>query len=269
MPVESVQRSTDHSSPSHTTLMGVPFACITEEQAVDWICDRAKHARGAFIVTANLDHLRRCSMDDAYRALVDHADLVVADGMPLIWASRLQGPPVLPERVAGSSMTIALCRQAAHHGLSVFLLGGDEGVAERAAAKLKEQHPTIRIAGHHCPPFGFEHDEGEMDRIRATISDAKADIILVALGSPKQEKLIRDIREISPHSCWIGVGISLSFITGDVARAPLWIQKAGLEWIHRLVQEPRRLFRRYVIQGIPWGIRLLACSAKARTGNKR
>ncbi len=254
---------------AQTELFGIVFDCVTEAQAVDWVCDHAADKRGGFIVTANLDHLRRCCVDDSYRQLVEEADLVVADGMPLIWASRLQGPPLLPERVAGSSMTIALCAQAAAKGLSVYLLGGDEGVAAQAAATLLEQHPSIRIAGTHCPPFGFERDEDQLSTIRSQLREARPDLVLVALGSPKQEKLIRSIREVCPQACWIGVGISLSFITGDVVRAPLWVQRAGLEWMHRLIQEPRRLFRRYVIQGIPWGLRLLAHSAKVRLGKKR
>lgn len=250
-------------------LLGIEFACITEKQSIDWICERAKEGSGAFVVTANLDHLRRCCVDPDYRALVENADLVVADGMPLIWASQIKGAPILPERVAGSSMTIGLCEQAAARGLSVYLLGGDEGVASRAAEQLKKKHPDIQIAGHHCPPFGFENNEAEMDIIRGKLSTASPSIVLVALGSPKQEKLIRQIRDICPGSCWIGVGISLSFITGDVVRAPLWVQKAGIEWLHRLIQEPRRLFKRYVIQGIPWGIRLLAHAAAARLRSKK
>ena len=261
---ESELETPAHSAFGLTSLLGVEFACLTETQAVEWVCDRASSGVGAFVVTANLDHLRRCCVDPEYRTLVEESDLVVADGMPLIWASRVQGAPLLPERVAGSSMTIALCAQAASRGLSVYLLGGDEGVAEEAAATLIDKHPDIRIAGFHCPPFGFEKDESEMELIRSKLAEAKPDLILVALGSPKQEKLIRAIRGTCPEACWMGVGISLSFITGDVVRAPKWVQRAGLEWLHRLIQEPRRLFKRYIVQGIPWGLRLLAHAARKR-----
>ncbi len=250
-------------------LFGVQFACVTESQSVDWVCDRAASGQGAFIVTANLDHLRRCRVDPGYRELVDDADLVVADGMPLIWASKVQGPPLLPERVAGSSMTISLCERASARGLSIYLLGGDEGVAERASEVLKKRYPGIQIAGYYCPPFGFEKNAQHMDTIRDSLTAASPDIVFVALGSPKQEKLIREIRSVCPNACWIGVGISLSFITGDVARAPEWVQKAGIEWLHRLIQEPKRLFRRYIIQGIPWGIRLMGHSVKARMKKSR
>lgn len=261
---ESELRAPAQASFEQTSLFGVDFACLTETQAIEWVCDRASSGTGAFVVTANLDHLRRCCVDPEYRTLVEESDLVVADGMPLIWASRVQGAPLLPERVAGSSMTIALCAQAASRGLSVYLLGGDEGVAEEAAATLIDKHPDIRIAGFHCPPFGFEKDESEMELIRSKLAEAKPDLILVALGSPKQEKLIRAIRGTCPEACWMGVGISLSFITGDVVRAPKWVQRAGLEWLHRLIQEPRRLFKRYIVQGIPWGLRLLAHAARKR-----
>ncbi|MAO19906.1 MAG: glycosyltransferase [Phycisphaerae bacterium] len=251
------------------SLFGVRFACITESQSVDWICDRAESAHGAFIVTANLDHLRRCCVDPSYRAIVEDANLVVADGMPLIWASKIQGAPLLPERVAGSSMTISLCEIAASRGLSIYLLGGDEGVAERAAGVLRERYPKIQVAGYHCPPFGFEKSKEQIDVIRDGLASTSPDIVLVALGSPKQEKLIHEMRSVCPKACWIGVGISLSFITGDVVRAPEWVQKAGIEWLHRLIQEPKRLFRRYVIQGIPWGLRLMAHSTKARMKKTR
>lgn len=241
-----------------THLFAVGIDCVTQTQSVEWICRRAGEGRGGFVVTVNLDHLRRCKKDASYARLVGGADLVVADGMPLIWASRVQGAPLLPERVAGSSMMVELCARAADRGLSIFLLGGDAGVADRAADVLRDRHPEIRIAGTYCPPFGFENDPAETARIESALTDSNPAIVLVALGSPKQERLIERMRSTLPHACWMGVGISLSFITGDVTRAPRWVQRLGLEWVHRLVQEPRRLFQRYIIHGIPWGIRLLA-----------
>lgn len=215
-------------------------------------------------MTANLDHLRRCRRDSSYACIVAGADLVVADGMPLVWASRIRGRPYLPERVAGSSMTLGLCEEAVRYRASVFLLGGDPGVAERAAATLVARYPGLCIAGHYCPPFGFESDAALMEELRNEVAAAEPDIVLVALGSPKQERLIEQLREVFPAICWMGVGISLSFVTGDVARAPLWMQRTGLEWFHRLVQEPRRLFARYVIHGVPWFFVLLLNAALQR-----
>lgn len=255
-------------SRARTELLGVGLDCVTESEAIDWVCDRAGTS-GGFVVTANLDHLRRCRIDQEYAGLVEQADLVVADGMPLIWASRVRGEPRLPERVAGSTMCLGLCASAAARGLSVFLLGGDPGVAERASTVLKQRYSGLRVVGTYCPPFGFEKDPVRMNELQESVVSADPDLILVALGSPKQERLIQQLMPLIPRACWMGVGISLSFITGDVARAPRWMQRFGLEWVHRLAQEPRRLFSRYVVHGIPWGIYLLACAGTERLWGRR
>jgi len=233
--------------------MGVSLDCLSEAQAVDQLAKRIDDGVGAFVVTANLDHLRRCRRYPDYRQLVSEADVVVADGMPLIWASRLQGGNQLPERVAGSTMMFSLCQRAADDGHSIFLLGGyPEEVAEQAGEALKGKYPGLKIAGTFCPPFGFEQDDAQMEQIRQMLKDAQPDIVYVALGSPKQEYLSQALRAVLPQSVWIGIGISLSFATGDVQRAPAILQKIGLEWVHRLVQEPKRLFRRYIIDGLPF-----------------
>ena len=150
--------------------------------------------------------------------------------------------------------------------MRVFLLGGNEGVAGQAAAQMCRQNPELRITGTHCPPFGFEKDPAECEAIRVALAESGADLVLVALGSPKQEFLIQTLRRegVLPRAWWIGVGISLSFITGEVHRAPVWMQRAGLEWTHRMVQEPRRLLRRYVLEGIPYGLGLMRWAAAAR-----
>jgi N-acetylglucosaminyldiphosphoundecaprenol N-acetyl-beta-D-mannosaminyltransferase len=241
-------------------LHGIRLHAITEETCIVHILSELDAGRGGMVVTPNLDHIRRAGMDLSFNALVAEADLVVPDGMPLIWASRLQGSP-LPMRIAGSDLISSLSRAAADRGRSIFLLGGVPGTADGAAAILKTASPNLTVAGTYCPPYGFEDDQAEMARIETMLRDAKPDIIYVALGSPKQENLIQRIRGLCPTSWWLGVGISFSFLTGDVRRAPRWIQKIGLEWLHRLAQDPKRLFHRYVVVGIPFGLRLLARSA--------
>tara|TARA_R110002072_G_scaffold42064_20_gene118604 strand:+ start:16804 stop:17571 length:768 start_codon:yes stop_codon:yes gene_type:complete len=250
--------------------MGMSLDCLSEAQTVELLAKRIDDGVGAFVVTANLDHLRRCRKDTAYRLLVSEADVVVADGMPLIWASRLQGGNQLPERVAGSTMMFSLCQRAANDGHSIFLLGGyPEEVAEQAGQALEEKYPGLQIAGTFCPPFGFEHDETQMQQIEQMLKDASPDIVYVALGSPKQEYLSQTLRAVLPKSIWIGIGISLSFATGDVQRAPAILQKLGLEWVHRLVQEPKRLFRRYIIDGLPFAAILGTNALLARLFRKR
>jgi len=241
-------------------LNNVKLHAVGEQQVISYILDQMNAGRGGVVVTPNLDHLRRYCRDLSFGALIAEADLVVADGMPLVWASRLQGTP-LPERVPGSNLISSLSAAAGAQGRSVFLLGGDVGTAEGAARTLKQKYPGVRIAGTHFPPFGFQNSPKEMGAIIQVLSEARPDIVYVALGSPKQEKLIARLRPILPGAWWIGVGNSFSFLAGHVKRAPIWMQRIGMEWLHRLMQEPRRLFKRYLIVGVPFAASLLGRSA--------
>lgn len=250
------------------TLMGVRLHAVTQREAVDVLFAELGAGRGGAVVTPNLDHLRRASQEPQYRDLIDRAELVVADGMPLVVASRVQGTP-LPERVAGSDLIWLVCERAAAEGRSVFLLGGREGTAPAAAETLQRRYQGLRVAGWHCPPVGFEASDKEMDKIVRSLEDARADVVFVALGSPKQERLISELRDRFGGAWWLGVGISFSFVCGDVARAPIWMRRAGLEWLHRLCMEPRRLFRRYVVQGLPFAAVLGAHSLRRRLRRAR
>lgn len=257
--------SVENFSPSLpiARLMGVELHAVTEAQAIRHILAELTCGRGGVTVTPNLDHLRRCRTDLQFAALVAEAELVVADGMPLIWASRIAGCP-LPERVAGSDLILTLSAAAASAGRSIYLLGGAAGTAEGAAEVLKSRHPDLKIAGMACPPVGFESSEPEMAKLVADLAIKRPDIVFVALGSPKQEYLIERIRSSLPTAWWLGVGVSFSFLTGHVQRAPRLLQKIGLEWTHRLVQEPRRLFKRYVVHGLPFAAQLFSSAASQR-----
>ncbi|MGC4031238.1 MAG: WecB/TagA/CpsF family glycosyltransferase [Tepidisphaeraceae bacterium] len=244
-------------------LRGVELHAITEQQCVSHILDAITAGRGGSVVTPNLDIIRRCTKDLQFAALVSEADLVVPDGTPLIWASRVAGTP-LPERVAGSDLIKSLTAAAARAGRSVFFLGGMPGAAEGAAAVLKQASPSLKIAGTLCPPVGFEDKPEEMDRIVRALTDTKPDIVWVALGSPKQENLINRLRDVLPGAWWLGVGISFSFLTGEVKRAPKILQKLGLEWAHRLTQEPKRLAKRYLVDGLPFCATLMAGAVMQR-----
>ena len=232
-------------------LKGVELHAITESQCIEHILIALENGTGGTVVTPNLDIIRRCTRDLQFAALVSEADLVVADGKPLIWASRLQGTP-LPQRIAGSDLISSLSLAAADAGRSIFMLGGAPGSAEGAAKVLQDKAPHLKIAGMYCPPPGFESNPDEMSRLLLTLTNAQPDIVWVALGSPKQENLINRLRDALPKAWWLGVGISFSFLAGDVRRAPVWMQKTGVEWVHRLCQEPKRLFQRYLIHGIPF-----------------
>jgi N-acetylglucosaminyldiphosphoundecaprenol N-acetyl-beta-D-mannosaminyltransferase len=247
-------------TPPSIELCGVDVHAITEAQCVEFVMAALDAGRGGWVVTPNLDHLRRLVRERDFYELCARADLRVADGMPLLWASKLQRTP-LPERVAGSNLIWSVSRAAAERGRSVYLLGGDEGAAERAAQVLARRFGKLRIAGLHRPPFGFERDAAQMQRIVDELERAQPDLVLVALGSPKQERLIDELRAKFPRVWLLGIGISFSFVAGMVKRAPPWVQRLGLEWVHRLAQEPRRLFRRYLVDGLPFAARLLLSSA--------
>ena len=241
-------------------LCGVRIHAVTEDEAIAHVLDELDAGRGGHVVTPNLDHLRRVRQDPSLLNLYCNADLVVADGMPLIWAARLQRTP-LPERVAGSSLVNTLTAAAARRGRSIFFLGGSPGTAAAAAEALKQRYPDLVVAGTYCPEIGFEKDPAELSKVMRTLEAARPDIVYVALGSPKQERLILQLRGCAPQAWWLGIGISFSFVAGEIQRAPRWVQRLGMEWLHRLMQEPRRLAKRYLVHGLPFAGSLLMSSA--------
>ncbi len=244
-------------------ILGMSIDALDYRGLLDEMFESLAEATGGWIVTANLDILRRYAIDGDMEALYGAADLRVADGMPLVWAARLQGDP-LPERVAGSTLSWLIAERAAEEGRSIYLLGGDPGAAEGAARVLQERYRGLRICGLSSPRVSNPATLTELEAIGDVIEPCNPDIVYVAFGSPKQEFVARGLRERFPDAWFIGVGISLGFIAGQVQRAPEWMQRYGLEWLHRLVQEPRKLAHRYLVDDIPFALRLLAISARNR-----
>jgi N-acetylglucosaminyldiphosphoundecaprenol N-acetyl-beta-D-mannosaminyltransferase len=218
---------------------------------------------GGCVLTPNLQHLRAHRRSRRVRDAFDRCELVLADGMPLIWASRLQGTP-LPARVAGSDLVWSLSAAAARQGRTLFLLGGSPGTAEQAAAELAQRNPGLRIAGTHCPPLGFERSHEGLREIEAKVAATDPDLVYIGLPLDKQLLVMEALREAAPGAWQIGLGVSFSFVTGDVRRAPAWMQQTGFEWLFRLSQEPRRLARRYLSEGIPFFLYLMAEACRVR-----
>ena len=248
--------------------MGVQVDGLTNEQVLDRIRAGMRAGTGGWVVTANLDILRQAAADRAASDLISEADIVVADGTPVVWASKLQGTPV-PERVAGSDLIWTSSQVAAEESVPVFLLGGNPGAAEGAAAQLTERYPSLRVVGTVCPEHGFEREPQRVQALTNEVHESDAALVLVGLPFPKQERLIRELRQRHPAAWYVGVGVSFSFVTGEFRRAPRWMQRAGLEWLHRMVQEPRRLTHRYVWDGLPFATRLLAGAVRRRVVGKR
>ena len=215
-------------------------------------------------MTPNLDHLRQYHRDASVRPLFEAASLVVADGKPLIWASKIQGTP-LPDRVAGSDLILTITAAAANQRRRLFLLGGSPGTAQRAAAALIGRFPGIEIVGTHCPPVGFEDSPREMAAIVSTVQRASPELVYVGLPFPKADRLILKLRKVAPSAWFLALGVSFSFVSGDLRRAPHWMQRTGLEWVHRLSLEPRRLFRRYIVHGVPFAFVLFGAAFCNRT----
>jgi N-acetylglucosaminyldiphosphoundecaprenol N-acetyl-beta-D-mannosaminyltransferase len=227
------------------TLAGVRIDPCNMAEAVEAIVARA--AAGGppgYVVTPNAQHLVLLQDDAEFRRIYAGAMLSVADGMPLVWASRWLGTP-LPQRVNGTDLFVALCARAADMGLRIFLFGGRPGAADAAAEELRRRFPGLIIAGSCCPPFGFESDPAELARLDQVLREARPDLLFVGLGAPKQERWIAGHAAPLGVPVALGIGVSFEFVGGLVRRAPGWMQRAGLEWFYRLLAEPRRLWRRY------------------------
>ncbi|MFY1636615.1 WecB/TagA/CpsF family glycosyltransferase [Solwaraspora sp. WMMB335] len=218
---------------------------------------------GGQIITPNVDILRRASRDEECRRHIESSSLVVADGAPLIWASRLYRRP-LPARVPGSDLIWSLSRTLGEHGRSVYLLGGEPGTAMQAAAVLRSRFPGLAVAGEMSPPFGFDRCEQQLAQICAEVAAAQPDLVYVGLGFPKQERLIARLRPLLPRTWFMGCGAAIGFVAGVHRRAPRWMQRTGLEWVHRLAGEPQRLVRRYLVHDVPYALHLLGGGVQAR-----
>ncbi len=198
-----------------------------------------------FVVTPNVDHTVMLREHDGLRQVYRDAHLVLADGFPIVLASKLVKKP-LPERVAGSELVPELFASIPRgNSLRVFLLGAGPRVADRAASVIHRRWPRVKVVGTYSPPLGFEHDAAEERQILSRIESANPQVIVVGLGAPKQELWVhKHHRQLSGRVA-LCVGATIDFIAGEKAQAPVWMRRVGLEWFHRVASEPRRLARRY------------------------
>ncbi|CPR08899.1 teichoic acid biosynthesis protein [Mycobacterium bohemicum DSM 44277] len=238
-------------------MSGLSFDALTQDQVVDVVREAWAGGRGGSIVPVNVDVARAATRNPELARLIAGASLVIADGMPLVWAARIKGDG-LPERVAGSSLLFALSAAAAADGRSVYLLGGAEGVPERAAEAPAARTSGLRVAGALSPAFGFDRTEEGTREVLSTVAAAAPDLVFVGLGFPRQERLIERLRQELPAAWCLSCGGGIPMAAGVVRRAHPVLQRLGLEWLHRLMQEPRRLAGRYLRDDLPYALMLLA-----------
>ncbi|MEO6802480.1 MAG: WecB/TagA/CpsF family glycosyltransferase [Granulicella sp.] len=225
-------------------ILGIPINDLSLDdtiEAIDGLIDE-----GGFhqIATANLDFLTKAIKDEELREILCRCDLVVADGMPLVWASRMMGFP-LSQRVTGADLLPRIAELSQRRQRRIFLLGGTEERSREGVKTLEAMYPGCLIVGRYSPPVGTL-DELDHTYILDRIEQAAPDILLVAFGNPKQEKWLSMHRNRLNVPVCIGIGASLDFLSGDLSRAPMWMQRAGMEWFFRFVVEPRRLAARYL-----------------------
>jgi N-acetylglucosaminyldiphosphoundecaprenol N-acetyl-beta-D-mannosaminyltransferase len=242
------------------TLMGCTIDNLSMEETLQTIEGFIHTGEPHQHVVVNVDKLVKASRDPELRRIINECALINVDGMPVVWASRLLGKP-LKERVAGVDLFEALMRRAGEKGWRVFLLGAKEEVVGKVAATYQHRYPKLVLAGWRN---GYWKGEAEEAQVAGQIRDARPDLLFVAISSPKKEQFLGRWQAEMKIPFAMGVGGSFDVAIGLVKRAPVWMQKSGLEWFYRFLQEPRRMFRRYFIEDMAF-VWLLIKEATRRT----
>lgn len=234
---------------SRIKFMNTEIDNITMDEALAKMDELILKNKNSFVVTPNVDHLIQLERGGELVEAYKHADLILTDGKPLIWISKYYGTPI-KEKISGSDLFPRLCELAAQKGYRMYFLGAAEGVAAKAAENLMTKYPGLQVVGTYSPPYGFEKDETEMDKIKRQIKETNPHILIVGLGAPKQELFILHNREELGVPLSLGLGASLDFEAGNIKRAPKWMADHGFEWLYRITQDPKRLAKRYLVDDI-------------------
>jgi len=219
---------------------------VTEAEAIAHIEECIRLRKIGHVITPNVDQIVRIERDAYFKKICDNAELLLVDGHPLLWIAKWYGTAI-KEKICGSDLVPHLCLLASQKGYKIFLLGAAEGVAVAAASKLEKDYPGIMIAGTYSPPYGFEKDEKELQKINTILKQSNADLLFVGMGVPKQDIFIYENMNKYQIPMSFSVGATIDFIAGVQKRAPRWMTNHGLEWLYRLFSNPRRMFRRYVV----------------------
>lgn len=222
---------------------------VSMDETIDVIGKLIEKKKKSYIVAINVDVVMKIENDSLLKKIADDADLTLVDGQALVWIANWMHHPV-KEKVSGSDLVPKVCAVAAKEGWSIFIIGGKEGIASKAADNLRKTNPGMKVVGTYSPPFGFEKDEAELDRINEMINVAHPDILIACFGCPKQEKWIYQNYQKYDATVSICAGATVDFLAGNVERAPKWMSDHGLEWFYRFTREPNRLFKRYFVDDV-------------------
>jgi len=222
---------------------------VTMEEAIQHIGYCIENKIVGQIITPNVDQIVRLEWDDYFKKICDNSELLLIDGHPLIWIAKLYKKP-FKQKICGSDLVPILCEWATQKEYSVFFLGAAPGVAKKAAGKLQNQFRGLNIAGTYSPPVEFEKDEEEVKRINKMLLDSKADMLFVGMGVPKQDSFIYENMHKYQIPMSFSIGGTIDFIAGVQKRAPKWIREIGFEWFYRLITNPKKMFKRYIIDDL-------------------
>ena len=226
--------------------LGIKIDNMAASEILDRIDECIDRRTPCQVVGVNVDQALRVIEDEYSHQIFDNAEIVFTDGKPIVWMAKWLKRPIV-EKISGPDLMLLLCERAAQKKYKIFVLGCAEGVAANAAKKLEEMYPGLQCVGTYSPPFGFEKDPEEMQKIITMLKESGADQLFVGMGSPKQDIFIYENMEKYQIPVSYSMGAAIDFIGGSVKRAPKWMSDVGLEWFHRMMQNPKRLVKRYLV----------------------
>lgn len=219
---------------------------VTKQEAMAHIDRCIASKKIGHVITPNVDQIIRIERNEKFRRICNNAELLLTDGRPLLWIAKWYHRPI-KEQICGSDLVPELCGLAAKRGYSVFFLGAAPGVAAKAAAILKERYQGLDVAGVYSPPFGFEKNIEELEKINKMLKDSHADMLFVGMGVPKQDIFIYENMHKYEIPMSFSIGATIDFIAGVQKRCPKWMTLAGVEWFHRMMSDPKRMVKRYLV----------------------
>lgn len=231
---------------SRMKFMNTEIDNLTMDETLEAIDKLIQQNKNAYVVTPNVDHIVQLEIGGELCEVYKNADLILTDGKPLLWIAKWYGTPI-KEKISGSDLFPLLCQMAAKKKYTMYFLGAAEGVAAQAAENLMKRYPGLKVVGTYSPSYGFEKNDAEMQKIETMIKIAKPHILIVGLGCPKQELFIQHNKDRLNVPISLGLGASLDFEAGNIKRAPKWMADHGLEWLFRIIQDPKRLVKRYLV----------------------